>query len=101
MTRLVVTEQTQTDLDGILTYLETEAGPHVVYDYRRRFEATIERLVHFPESGAPRPALGPGIRIAVVSPYILIHRYVGDDDTLTLLRVMHGRRKITSAVLRT
>jgi toxin ParE1/3/4 len=61
---------------------------------------TLKRLVDLPLSGAPRPALGRDTRIAIVQPYILIYDYTQDDDTLTLLRILHGRRNITAALLR-
>ena len=59
-----------------------------------------KRLIDLPETGAPRPKLGPNVRIAVVFPYVLIHEYTRDDDTLTLLRILHGRRNIKPDLLR-
>ncbi len=65
-----------------------------------RFRMTIERLVDMPLTGAPRPRLGPNTRIAVVAPYILIYDYKRDDDILTLLRILHGKRDITRLLLK-
>jgi toxin ParE1/3/4 len=64
------------------------------------FQDTIERLVDLPQSGAPRPALGRNTRIAIVQPYLLIYDYTRGDETLTLLRILHGRRNITRALMR-
>jgi plasmid stabilization system protein ParE len=100
MTRLVVTADAENDTNVILAYLEREAGGRVALDYGRRFIQTLERIVGFPESGVPRPALGPDARIAIVSPYLLIYDYTRKDDTLTLLRILHGRRDITRTLLR-
>jgi toxin ParE1/3/4 len=100
MTRLVVTAPAESDVIAILTYLAQEAGLKVAEDYERRFGLAIERLVQHPAMGAPRPQLGRSARMAIVWPYLLVYDYVGVDDTLTLLRVLHGRRKITPELLR-
>jgi plasmid stabilization system protein ParE len=34
-----------------------------------------------------------------VSQYVLIYDYTIDDDTLTLLRILHGKRNITRELL--
>ncbi|MEA2903945.1 MAG: toxin ParE1/3/4 [Alphaproteobacteria bacterium] len=99
MTRLIVAADADADFDDILAYLQEEAGLVVADDYDKRLCETIERLVDLPESGAPRPLLGLSIRIAVVSPYVVIYDYSRDDDTLTLLRILHGRRDITEDLL--
>jgi toxin ParE1/3/4 len=99
MTRLVVTAEADADADDILDYLRREAGPRIAADYGRRFRVTLERLVDLPETGAPRPALGSNTRIAIVSPYLLIYDYAPDTDTLTLLRILHGRRNIAGVIL--
>lgn len=53
-----------------------------------------------PETGSPRPSLGINARIAVVFPYVMIYDYHRDEDTLTLLRILHGRRNISQDLLR-
>jgi plasmid stabilization system protein ParE len=100
MTQLVVTADAEADLDNIVTYLGREAGARIADDYERRLSGTIERLVNLPETGAPRPRLGQNVRIAVVSPYVLICEYTRDKDTLTLLRILHGKRNIARELLR-
>ena len=100
MTRLTVTADAERDTGNILSYLVREAGREIAERYASQFRATIERLLRWPESGAPRPHLGEAVRIAVVSPYVLIYEYSQSDDTLTLLRILHGRRNITDQLLR-
>jgi hypothetical protein len=51
------------------------------------------------ESGAPRPDLGPGVRIAVVTPYVVIYRHITAEDSVTVLRIVHGHRKIAAKLL--
>lgn len=100
MTRLVVTADAETDTAEILNYLSTEAGPRVAEDFGRRFRIAIERFVRIPGVGAPRPVLGKTTRASIVFPYVLIYDYTEDDDTVTLLRILHGRRNITRGLLR-
>jgi len=99
MTRLVVTADAETDTSDILDYLEREASPRIAEDFGRRFRLAIERFVDLPETGPARPVLGSNVRIAIVYPYILIYEYVPGGDTVTLLRVLHGRRNLTNELL--
>lgn len=99
MTRLVVTADAETDTSEILDYLEREASPRIAEDFGRRFRKAIERFVDLPGAGSPRPALGEDIRIAIVFPYILIYEHALQSDTVTLLRILHGRRNITRDLL--
>jgi toxin ParE1/3/4 len=100
MTRLVVTADAERDASEIISFLAREAGPAVAAEYVRRFTSTLERLASLPETGAPRPSLGPNARIGIVSPYILIYDFVRVRDELILLRILHGRRNITQDLLR-
>ena len=100
MSRLIFTAGFRSDINSILYYLERVAGPRVADSYARRFRTTIDRLIQFPRSGAPRLTLGPNARVAVVPSYILIYDYGLEDDTLVLLRVLHERREITRELIR-
>jgi toxin ParE1/3/4 len=99
MTSLIVAADADADFDDIFAYLRREAGTRVAVDYGLRFNTTLQRLLKFPESGAPRPMLGQTVRVAVVSPYILIYEYVPEDDVMLLLRVLHERRNIARELL--
>ncbi|SRR5216683_6460957 len=81
--RLIVSAAADADTGEILDYLAREAGRPAASEYGRRFQRTLNRVVDMPESGAPRPALGPEARKAVVYPYILIYDYAREDDTVT------------------
>lgn len=39
-------------------------------------------------------------RIGIVSPCIVIYRFREDEQIVTVLRIVHGRRRITGALLR-
>ena len=96
MSRLRVAVEAETDMSEILDALETKASPAVAARYAERFRQAVERLVEMPRNGASKPALGPHARRVVVPPYILIYDYTSGDDMVTLLRVLHGRRRITA-----
>jgi|SRR5581483_6274479 len=100
MTRLVVSADAATDIHDVLDYLEKEAGASVAKEYGLKFRICIELLVAFPRLGPRRPALGADARIRVVPPYVLIYDFMGADDTVTLLRVVHGKRNITRRMIR-
>jgi toxin ParE1/3/4 len=99
MTWLVVTADAATDVNEILDYLKREASPRVAEEYGQKFRRTQERPVEFTGLGSRRPELGGDTRIGIVQPYILIYDYTKRDDTLTLLRVVHGKRNITSRLI--
>lgn len=80
MTALLVAADADADFNDIVAYLRREAGVRIAADYGRRFNLTLERLLKFPQSGAPRPMLGQNVRIAIVSSYILIYDYVAEDE---------------------
>lgn len=98
MARVIISAAADADVAEILTYLTQVAGRTVAQRYCDEFNIIYDRLTDFPASGSPRPALGPHTRIAIVSPYILIYDYIPED--VTVLRVVHGWRNITSALVR-
>jgi plasmid stabilization system protein ParE len=100
MTRLVVHTRARIDFRTIIAGLRSKAGDLVAESYRSRFEQILERLIDHPESGVSRPALGARTRIAVVQPYVVIYDYLRKDDTITILRIMDGRRDIRRRTLR-
>ncbi|WP_158806702.1 type II toxin-antitoxin system RelE/ParE family toxin [Beijerinckia sp. L45] len=99
MTRLVVSRLAQSDTTFIVSGLAAKAGNSIAARYAADFEALYERLLVHPESGPVRFAIGPRVRIGIVWPYIVVYEYDGIRDLVTILRVLHGRRKITGRFL--
>jgi toxin ParE1/3/4 len=56
-------------------------------------------LAVHPDSGVPRPRLDERVRVCVVSPYVVIYEHIEADDMVMILRIVHGRRKITREFL--
>jgi toxin ParE1/3/4 len=49
---------------------------------------------------AARLAIGRRIQIGVAPPYIVIYEHDKLRDAVTILRIVHGRRRITGKLLR-
>lgn len=100
MARIIVTPEADADSAFILADLAKKAGANVADRYEADFDSVYDRLADHPQSGAPRPRLGKDVRICVVSPYILFYEHAEADDTVTIMRIAHGRRKITRKFVR-
>ncbi|MDE3177334.1 MAG: type II toxin-antitoxin system RelE/ParE family toxin [Pseudomonadota bacterium] len=100
MARVVVTPSADADTAEILAFLAAKAGLGVAAQYNASFERLYDHWADFPESGAPRPRVGARIRIGVVSPYVVIYRHTEDDNTVRVLRIVHGRRMVTGKLIR-
>jgi toxin ParE1/3/4 len=98
--RLVITAAADADAADIVDDLTAKAGVSVAARYDADFDVFYRHLQQFPESGAPRPKLGATVRIGVVFPYVVFYRYVEADDAVLVLRLLHGRRKVTRRMLR-
>jgi plasmid stabilization system protein ParE len=71
-----------------------EAGSLVASKYSLMFERLYDRLAGHPESCPARPKLGAHIRVAVVLPYLVIYQHPEGGDTVSIVRVLHGRHKL-------
>ncbi len=100
MARVVLTASADADTAFILADLAAKVGANVAERYDKDFDALYRRLERFPESGSPRPALGQLVRIGIVSPYNIIHEYIEADGVVTVMRILHGRRRITRRMLK-
>jgi toxin ParE1/3/4 len=100
MTRIIIAPAAASDTRDILIDLADKAGSQVAAKYAGLFEHLYDCLELFPASGAPRPALGKDVRIGIVDPYIVLYRHTMTIDAVTVLRIVHGRRRITKALLR-
>lgn len=99
MARVLITDPADADSAAIISDLTTKAGELVADRYDAEFDALYRRLESFPESGSPRPKLGRFIRIGLVSPYVVVYRHVPGDDFVAIVRIVHGRRRITRRLL--
>jgi len=98
MAKLIVSPQAALDAAAIIELLSDRAGIDVAAKYLREIDALFERISLFPRSGMRRPSLGRDIRFGVVEPYVIIYRYRA--DTVTVARIVDGRRNITRQLVR-
>jgi toxin ParE1/3/4 len=99
MARIVVTELADADTAKILEHIAREAGHRVASKYNAHIESLYQRLADHPESCQARPKLGAHVRVGVVHPYLVIYRHVRAEDTVSIIRVIDGRRNITRKLL--
>jgi toxin ParE1/3/4 len=98
--RVIVTSAADADLSAILADLGARAGAIVAERYNADIDCVYGRLADYPKSGAPRLRLGRRVRICVVSPYIVFYEHFETQNEVVIMRVAHGRRKITRKFLR-
>ena len=102
MARVIVSLQAQADTAYIIRDLTAKAGYAVASDYAATFENLYDRLAQYPNSGVPRPAVAKHARIGVVLLSIVIYEHDKDtSDIVTIMRIVHGRRRITGKLLLT
>lgn len=100
MAQIVFTESADADANAILEELKVVAGLRTASKYRTLFSKLYAHLADYPDGGPPRRSLGPRIRIGIVFPYLVIYEHDAIQDVVTVLRILHGRRKISGTMLR-
>ena len=97
MSRFKLSERAVQDLREISTYTKKEWGAEQERQYRQQLELELQRLSLNANRGRRREEIGHGIRSFKVASHIAF--YVQDDDGITVLRLLHPRRDITSIIL--
>lgn len=91
MSRYVLTATCRHDIAEIWDYLAADnpdAADRILNDLHARFRLLAKQ----PGIGARYPELGESIRFTVVSRYVIL--YQRDDESVLVLRVLHGSRDI-------
>ena len=86
-----LTQEAEADLEDIGDRI-AERNPARAVTYVRELRERVNRIGEFPHAGPPRPQWGEGIRIAVHGKYLIIYRV--RDETVQILRVLHGARDL-------
>lgn len=84
---------------SILSDLYLKSGALTAGKYGNLFQRLYDHLAANPEGGPRRPRLGRGIRIGVVWPFVVIFRPDRRDDIVEILRIVHGRRRMSRRLL--
>jgi toxin ParE1/3/4 len=86
------------DLQRISQDIKAAAGERVALAFVSRLRRSLDGLVDFPRMGRLRPGFGSEVRSWAFRPYVAFYRQIVDD--VEIIRIVHGRRKITRALLR-
>jgi toxin ParE1/3/4 len=84
----------------MLEDLARDAGFAVAARFNAEIEVLYERLADYPECCQAHPNLGANVRVSVAPPYLLIYRHAKGSETVQIVRILHGSRKITRRLLR-
>ena len=90
--RVRLTRAARDDLQAIATYIaqhHPDAARRTVETLRRRFNM----IGTLPDLGRIRPDIAAELQAHVAGNYIILYRAAG--ETLTIVRVVHGRRDLT------
>lgn len=86
------------DEDLIAIWLEIAADDPIAADrVLDAIEARWQQLAQHPHSGLARDDIAPGIRHLVAGQYLTLYRIT--NETVEIIRLIHGRRKIDRAAL--
>lgn len=92
MRRLPVELSTQAlaDIAEIRAYLRREAGPAVSTRVLARIRKRLFSIERMPNSGAPRPEFGEGVRLHVSGAYVIYVQVAA--DRVDVMRILHAAR---------
>ena len=88
---VVFTQPARDDLREIALRI-AERSPFHAHRFVGRIEVRTQNIAILPHAGAPRPQWGASVRVVIVKKYLIIHRV--RDNTVQILRVLHGARDI-------
>jgi toxin ParE1/3/4 len=87
--------QFTSDTRAIIAHLRQAAGDRVADRYAAELQRSVGQLVLTPGIGAPRGKLGKGVRMLIVSPYLIFYLGAPKAPEVLVLRLLDGRRRIT------
>ena len=85
--RLELSRLAQADLDDIRSFSLDQFGAGRAIAYLDAIEQAFRRILSFPESGAPHPALRPGMRSLACQRHRIF--YAIDGETIRIVRILH------------
>lgn len=92
MARYRITSQASTDLDAIWLYI-AEHSPVNADRFMGRFYDIFLMLAHSSHIGTSRSDLALHLRMMPMHDYLIFYRPI--DDGVEIMRVLHGRRRIS------
>ncbi|MEQ1719308.1 MAG: type II toxin-antitoxin system RelE/ParE family toxin [Hyphomicrobium sp.] len=95
MARIQFSVQFRRDFNVVIKRLAEVAGEPVARKYNLDVRRSVRQLADNPGIGAPRRKIGARIRMLVVSPYLIFYEGGPKAKSVTVLRIIDGRRRIT------
>jgi toxin ParE1/3/4 len=86
------------DLQKVSEDIKAARGERFALAFVGRLRRSLEGLVDFPRIGRLRPRFGSGVRSWALPPYVAFYRQSGSD--VEIVRIVHGSRRITRALMR-
>ena len=75
-------------------YIAAQASELVATNFLGALQAQYETLIRFPESGAPRAPLAPGLRVQLFKGHASYYRT--ENQTVIIIRVLSGHRDVSA-----
>lgn len=95
MPDLQYTERAITDLDDIYFYTASESGaPARALRFLLEFREVIDFLTDFPPLGVERNAWKRGLRALMHGRYVILYRYLEEEEVVLIERILEGHRGI-------
>ena len=87
-----LTDQAKDDLLGIWYTIASNRDERTADRFTAKILDKCRVHAQLPEGGRLRVELSPGIRSFAVAPYVVF--YMPEEDTISVLRIVHGHRDI-------
>ena len=91
--RVVFSSAAENDLTDIAVYIAQD-NPARAFSFTDELEDRARSLANMPNKGANRQGLRHGLRLLLHGAYGIY--YEVEEQTVTILRIMHGARDVTS-----
>ena len=97
MRRIIYSPEAKADIAAIGGYIAEKASEMTAARFLDRIRLGIEGMARFPGSCPLMPEFGSDLRRLVVGHYLVFYHF--DDETVFIVRVLHGARNITARLL--
>lgn len=87
---VIYSEASLRDLQDITEFIAAD-NPAVAENFGNRLVDLAESLQSLPERGRPGKKW-PGVRVVVLSPYLIFYRFAPTENRVGVLRFWHGAR---------
>jgi len=92
MVQIEWSEESEEDLDDILSYLSKSSSQYANSFFERVHEA-VEYIKQFPKIGRKVPeSKNPSDRELIIQKYRLIYRFLEEENRILIMMIIHGSR---------